>query len=99
MSVHGEFERYLRETLSALREGERADHCAWADEIEAAAASVEIGLEERARRVLASPLGRDDAWRARDGATSARDGATSAPSPLVDAADGLVTISRIILGR
>ena len=85
MSVHGEFERYLRDTLSALRASERADHLAWADEVEAATASGEVGLEERARRVLESPLGREDAC--------------GEPAPLADAVAGLVSISRIILGR
>jgi len=85
VSVHGEFERYLEATLDALRRSGRADLQARADDLEREVARADASLEERARRVLDGPLGEGSS--------------PSVPSPAAEPAEGLLAISRIILGR
>ncbi len=84
MSVHGEFERYLDETLTALRELESPGEPEWASALRARATNTKLSLEVRARAVLDSPLADEDAW--------------SEHPRLQDAAQGLLAISRIVLG-
>lgn len=85
MSVHGEFERYLDETLTALRALEPSGEPEWARDLQDRASNTTLSLEVRARAVLDSPLANEDAWN---------------ENPrLLDASQGLLAISRIILGR
>ena len=83
MSVHGEFELYRDNTAQAMREAELGDR---ASEAEAIARARSDPLEDRARRVLDGPLGQREALG--EGFPRVR-----------EALDGLLSISRIILGR
>lgn len=86
MSVHGEFDRYLKASVEALRGSGEPSHAARADALEREASDPKLPLEERARRVLDGPLGEDPGqWQ----------GFPRVEPPL----DSLIAVSRVILGR
>ena len=86
MSVHGEFQRYLEAVAEALRASEIAEHRLTAAEADRIAHSTDQTLESRASSVLDDPLRADQARAAW-------------PPEATDAAERLVAISQIILGR
>lgn len=86
MSVHGEFDRYLKDTAHALRAEADPDLDTIADDLDTIIGDPGDALEVRARRVLNGPLGESEsAWQGF--------------APVAEPARGLIAISRIILGR
>ena len=86
MSVHGEFQRYLEAVADALRMTGEPDHLREAREADRISRSSDEPLASRAAAVLDAPLH----------AETAR---THWPPEAADAADRLIAIARIILGR
>lgn len=86
MSVHGEFDRYLRDLLGVLRETDRPEFLTWADSLEPLSDAHDQPLEFRARSILDGPLGQQD---------SECEGFPR----IGELIDDLLAIARIILGR